>query len=112
VDPGSVGTDFIIESNRIELKNPLTPSTTFPYRYTIEYSAGYSTIPEDVKLAVLTLASAIYTTKGSQGVASFRQDLLSVNYKADGILDTIGDPEKKGQVQAVVNKYKTHLVLS
>lgn len=112
VDPGTVLTDFIIEYNRVELKTPVSASNTFPYRYTIEYTAGYTTIPEDVKLAVLTLASAIYTTKGSQGVASFRQDLLSVNYKADGILDTIGDPEKKGQVQAVVNKYKTHLVLS
>lgn len=112
VDPGAINTDFIVEVNRIELKTPVSPSNTFPYRYSIEYTAGYTTIPEDVKLAVNTLASAIYSTKNSQGVASFRQDLLSINYKAEGILDTIGDPEKKGLVQAVINKYRTHLVLS
>lgn len=112
VDPGTINTDFIVEVNRIELKTPVSPTNTFPYRYTIEYTAGYTTIPEDVKLAVNTLASAIYSTKSSQGVASFRQDLLSVNYKAESILDTIGDPGKKGLVQAVINKYRVNIVLS
>ena len=79
----------------LELKNGVAIPNTFPYRYKIVYAAGFATIPSDVKLAIQTLVGALYNTRNANGISSYRQDLLSVNFKDASILDTITDSEEK-----------------
>ena len=64
-----------------------------------------------MKLVIKMLVGAMYNTRNANGVASFRQDLLSVNFKDASILDSLVDPETKGTIQAVVNKYKVYSVI-
>ena len=111
-DPGTKDTDYIIEWRRLELKNTVTTANTFPFRYTIVYNAGYNPIPDDVKLAVSILVGALYNTKNANGISSYRQDLLSVNYKDGNILESITDTAQKGVVQAIINKYTVHTFLT
>lgn len=58
------------------------------------------------------LAAAIKSTQSAEGIASFRQDLLSVNFKNDSILDTLIDPETKGLVKLTANKYMLPYVIA
>lgn len=110
--PGTIDVDYTIRGNCLEFANGWTSPSAFPYQYKIVYSAGYATIPLDVVQVVNMIAGALYNTRNANGIASFKQDLLSVNYKDGSILDTIMDTESKGVVQAVVNRYKVHIVLS
>lgn len=111
VSAGVLNIDYTIETQKLELKNWVNRPSTFPYRYTVAYTAGYSTIPNDVIMAINTISGAMYNTKNAQGISSFKQDLLSVNYETDTILDTLGDSESKWMLEAVINKYKVHTVL-
>lgn len=105
VSVGTINVDYIIEGQKLTLKDPATAPTAFPYNYKIVYTSGYTAIPEDIKLAVKYLLAGLYNSRKSQGIASFRQDLLSVNYNSDSILDTILDTEQKNFVKAIITKY-------
>lgn len=111
VDIWTLDTDYVIENQKLELRYGVSIPSTFPYRYKVVYTAGYATIPNDVILAINTITGAMYNTKNAQGISSFKQDLLSVNYESDTILDTLWDSEAKGMLEAIINKYKVHSVL-
>jgi len=111
-EPGTKDTNYIIEWRRLELKNTLATPNTFPYRYTIVHNSWYDTIPDDVKLAISIIVGALYNTKNANGISSYRQDLLSVNYKDGNILESITDTTQKWVVQAIINKYTVHTFLT
>jgi hypothetical protein len=109
--PGTANVDYTLSGNVLEFKDAQTPPTTFPYRFRIVYTSGFAdinAIPPDIKAAIKTITAAFYNTKNAQGIASFRQDLLSVNYKDGSILDTIIDPASKNIVQATVARYTVY----
>lgn len=62
------------------LKNSVSYQQTFPHLNTIIYTAGYATIPDDVKQAIKMAVGTLYNTKNANGLSSFQQDQLSVNY--------------------------------
>lgn len=115
VSPGTVNVDYTITRQRLEFKLPQISPNTFPYRFAIVYTSGYAdiaAIPNDVKTAVKYIVGALYNTKNAQGIASFRQDLLSVNYKDGSVLDTILDGNQKNFIQAVIQSYSVYSVIS
>lgn len=94
--------DYKIIGQKLYLKNTVSSLTDFPYLCTIVYEAWYDPIPEDIKQVCLSLAAYINNTKTSQGISSFRQDLLTVQYGAKEVQDYL---ESMGQTQ-IINKYK------
>lgn len=103
--------DYILEGNKLTLKDLVTMPTVFPTnKHKIVYTSGFTTIPEDIKLATKYLVAGLYNSRKSQGISSFRQDLLSVNYSGEGMIDTLLDTEQGNFVRAVVNKYKIFFV--
>lgn len=92
VSAGTHGTDYEISGNRMEFAVPVARPESFPYRWRVAYTAGYASnaIPEDVKLAVKTLVSAVWQRKAAEGVSGFTQDVLTVNFKQSSLLDEIG----------------------
>jgi len=113
VSPGTLDTDYTITGEKLELKDYATTPTVFPYRYKIVYTSGYSsisTIPNDIKLAIKTIVGAIWNSRQTQGMASFKQDLLSVNYKDTSILDILGTDEKNF-INSIINRYKVFSVI-
>lgn len=122
VSPGTPGVDYLLEAQRLELKESVTMPNTFPYKTKIIYTSGYSSltadpqsypIPQDIKLAVIYMVAALYNRRKSEGIASFKQDLLSINYeKGSGILDTLLAPDNANFVQAVIAQYKQYNVYS
>lgn len=113
--PGTLDVDYTLTRNRLELKDVPTPPSSFPYRYRIAYVSGFADIdhvPADIKTAIKYIAAGFYNTKNAQGIASFKQDLLSVNYKDGSILDTILDSNAKTFLQAVVANYTVYSVIS
>ena len=112
VSAGTIDVNYSLIGSKLELQYPVSMPTAFPYKYKVIYTAGYATIPNDVILAINTIVGAIYNTRNSNGIASFKQDLLSVNFKDASILDTIVDSNTKGMIQAIVTKYTVHTVLS
>lgn len=114
VSAGTIDVNFILKGQRLEFETAKDPGTTFPFGWKIAYTAGYASnaIPDDIELAIKYIVAGLYNRKNSEGFDSFRQDLLSVNYSKESILDTILDPESKTFVQAVVATYKVPLVIS
>lgn len=113
VSAGTIDVDYILDGQRLIFKDAKTAPTAFPFRFRIVYTAGITAadlteIPQDIKTAIKTLASAIYATRKASGVASFKQDLLSINYKDTNVLDTILDPAQKNAVQLIAQKYTVH----
>lgn len=102
--------DYIIEGQKLTLKEIVTVPTAFPYKHKIVYTSGYTTIPDDIKLAIKYLVAGLYNSRKSQGISSFRQDLLSVNYSDSGLIDTVLDTEKANFVRAIINQYKIFFV--
>jgi len=114
VSTGTVNVDYTITRQRLEFEDYQIQPTSFPYRFKIIYVSGYAdiaAIPNDVKTAVKYIVGALYNTKNAQWVASFRQDLLYVNYNGS-ILDTILDGSEKNFIQSVINKYTVYSVIS
>lgn len=112
ISAGVIDTNYTLNGTCLEFANAWNIPSAFPFQYKIIYTAGFATIPKDVELAVHTITSAIYSTRNAGGIASFKQDLLSVNYKDASILDTLLDKETAGIIQAIVNKYSVFNVLS
>lgn len=113
VSAGTIDVDYILDGQRLIFKDSKTAPTAFPFRFRIVYTAGIvaaniTAIPQDIKTAIKTLASAIYATRKASGVASFKQDLLSISYKDTNVLDTILDPDQKNAVQLIAQKYTVH----
>lgn len=110
VSVGAIDVGYILEGQKLTLKDLVTMPTGFPNKHKITYTSGFTTMPEDIKLAVKYLVAGLYNSRKSQGISSFRQDLLSVNYSGEGMIDTILDTEQGNFVRAVVNKYKIFFV--
>lgn len=72
--------DYYLEGRKLTLKNSVSYQQTFPHLNTIIYTAGYATIPDDVKQAIKMAVGTLYNTKNANGLSSFQQDQLSVNY--------------------------------
>lgn len=111
VSAGTIDVDYIIKGNSLELKETPNIPTTFPYRIRIVYTAGITpgtdtaAVPADIKLAIKTITGSLYNARKADGIASFKQDLLSVNYKSESLLDTILDPEAKTAITLTARKY-------
>ena len=108
---GTVDVDYTITRQRLELKQPKTAPTAFPYRWRVVYTSGYANtaaIPDDVKYAIKTIVAAMYAGRKASGVASFKQDLLSINYKDKNVLDTLLDGTEKGIIQTIVQNYTVY----
>ncbi len=56
VSPGTVNVDYTLIGRRLEFEFAKDKPTTFPVRYTIVYTSGLSTIPNEVKTACLYIA--------------------------------------------------------
>lgn len=105
---GTLNTDYILEGRRLEFKTGIMPSVTFPYHWTVVYTSGYAslaTIPNDIKQAIYVLVKAYWQERQASGIASFKQDLLSVNYDK-GTVNGLTDPTESTQISATVAKYK------
>lgn len=100
--------DYKIIGQKLILKDSVSSTTDFPHLCTIVYQAGFTSVPEDIKQVCLSLAAYIDNTKKSQGISSFRQDLLTVQYGAKEIQDYL---ETMGQSQ-IINKYKQYYAYS
>lgn len=113
--PGTLNVDYTLTRQRLEFKEVPNPPSAFPFVYTIVYVSGYANIdaiPADIKTAIKYITAGFYNTKNAQGIASFKQDLLAVNYRDSSALDTILDSNSKSYLQAVVAKYTVHDVIS
>lgn len=109
---GTIDVNYALIGSKLELQYPVSMPSSFPYKYKIVYTAGFATIPSDVINCINMIVGAMYNTRNSNGIASFRQDLLSVNFKDASILDTIADTKTKGVIQAIVTKYTAQVVYS
>jgi len=106
VSPGTIDVDYTIVGRKITFKDTLTVPTTFPERLTMVYVSGVATIPMDVKTCCLYIGKGLWKNKETFDVASFRQDLLSVNYTTGkGILEQIIDPSEVNFIKLIANKY-------
>lgn len=115
ISPGTLDTDYTLTRNTLEFKDAVDEPTAFPYRFRIVYTSGFADInavPADIKNAIKYIVSGFYSTKNSQGLSSFKQDLLSVNYKDGSVLDTILDTTQKTFVHATVSRYTVYSVIS
>ena len=113
ISPGTINVNYTIVGQKLENELAVTTPTAFPYRYTVVYASGFasiSTIPADIKLIIKMLAGAVVNTRKTEGIASFKQDLLSVNYKDTSILDLLS-PENRNAVNLVVNRYRVFNVI-
>ncbi len=108
----TANTDYYLQWNKVFLKNALTYQNTFPFLNSVEYTAGYDEVPTDVKQAIYILCWALYNSKGSNWIDSFRQDLLSVNYSKTWVLDKLVDPNSFSLLSSIFNKYRKVTVLS
>ncbi len=104
--------DYEITWNRVFLKNTLTLQTTFPFKNTFVYTAWFSTIPDDIKQAIYIIVWALYNTRNSQAMDSFRQGELSINYSKTGAMEDIMNPESFSVLSSIINKYKVPFILS
>ncbi len=105
VSPGTVNVNYTLVGRRLEFALPVELPSTFPYRYTLVYTAGLSTITSDIKTACLYIVKGIWEQRKTMDIVSFSQDLLSVNYSADKFLDTITNESEKNFVRLIINKY-------
>lgn len=106
VSAGVINTDYTILWRKITFKETLTVPTTFPERLTMVYVSWLDTIPNDVKTCCLYIGKGLWKNKESFDVASFKQDLLSVNYAGwKGILEQIIDPSEVNFIKMIANKY-------
>ncbi len=113
VSAGTLDTHYTLEGQKLEFKDYVASPTVFPFRYKIVYVSGYSsisTIPNEIKLALKQIVGAVWNSKQSQGMASFRQDLLSINYKDESILDILGTNERS-HINTIINRYKVYSVI-
>ena len=113
--PGVLGTDYTLTRQRLEFARPIICPTIFPFRYAIVYTSGFANIgaiPADIQMAIKFMVAELYNTKSAQGIASLKQDLLSITYDKNSIIDTITDPTNKNFVRMVANKYTVFSVLS
>lgn len=72
--------DYYLEGRKLTLKTAVSYQQTFPHLNTIVYTAGYATIPEDIKQAIKMIVGFMYNSKNANGLTSFTQDQLEVNY--------------------------------
>lgn len=72
--------DYYLEGRKLTLKNSVSYQQTFPHLNTIIYTAGYATIPDDVKLAIKMMVGFLYQSKNANWISSFTQDQLEVNF--------------------------------
>lgn len=97
--------EFYAVQNRLVLKTAVQVPT-FPPIFTIEYTGGYNPIPSDVKSACILITLSLNSKKNANGISSFRQDLLSVNYSQESLENVLGDPTNASIVRTIVNKYR------
>lgn len=108
VAPGTINVNYTLTGEKLELAIATTPPTAFPIRHTIVYKSGYAdmqSIPQDIKLVIKEMCGAVWNSRKWQGIASFKQDLLSVNYTNGSVLDTLGT-DQKNHLNTIINKYR------
>ena len=106
VSAGTIDVDYTILGRKITFKDYLTVPTTFPERLSMVYVSWLATIPNDVKTCCLYIWKGLWKNKESFDVASFRQDLLSVNYtQGKGILEQLIDSSEVNFIKLIANKY-------
>lgn len=107
VSPGTINVDYTIIGRRIEFKEYKGIPSTFPQRIPIVYVSGITTIPNDIKTCCLYIAKGLHKNKEQMDVASFRQDLLSVNYTTGkSMLEALVDPSEVTFINLIANKYR------
>lgn len=105
-------TDYTTDGSTLILRNQLPYPLDFPASWKIEYTGGYNPVPADVKSACILIALSLNSSKNAQGISSFRQDLLSVNYDTAGSLEkTLGDPMSASLVRTIINKYRSAFIV-
>lgn len=88
---GTNGTDFIVEHQRVVTFNDLSAyiaELKFD-SFTIEYTAGYSTCPADIKLAEMILAAQSVGTAGSNAYQSYAIGDEKVTFKSRDDYETV-----------------------
>lgn len=100
--------DYYLEGRKLTLKTAVSYQQTFPHLNTIIYTAGYATTPDDVKQAIKMMVWFMYQSKNANGLSSFTQDQLTVNYggntwsswSIEKILET------NSMLSSIIGKYK------
>lgn len=104
--------DYDTDGKTLILRNRQPFPTEFPFQFKVEYTGGYNPIPDDVKSACILITLGLNSSKTSQGMSAFRQDLLSVNYDTSGSLEKVlGDPTNASIVRTIINKYRSTFIV-
>lgn len=103
--PGTINVNYTLIGRRLELEYAKEFPTTFPRRHTVVYTSGLATIPSEIKTACLYISKGLYEQKKNMNVASFKQDLLSVNYNGKDFLTLLSDPSEITFINLIISKY-------
>lgn len=100
--------DYYLEGRKLTLKNSVSYQQTFPHLNTIIYTAGYATIPDDVKQAIKMMVWFMYNSKNANWLSSFTQDQLEVTYgwenrNSNGIEQILSS---NSIISSIIGKYK------
>jgi len=98
--------DYYLEGRKLTLKNSVSYQQTFPHLNTIIYTAGYATIPDDVKQAIKMMVGFLYQSKNANWISSFTQDQLTVNFwwKTQSSIETMLSTDSI--LSWIIGKYK------
>ena len=99
-------TDYYIQWQTAYFKTSVSSVSDFPNLLTIVYKAWFSEAPDDIKLAIVKIASYL-TTKEKAWINRFKQDLLEVEYS--GTDDDFKKFLKEISI-TLLNKYKVKYV--
>ncbi len=108
VSPGTANVDYTLVGRRLEFQYGKDYSSVFPFRYTVVYTSGLTTeeIGNDIKTVCYYLSKGLFERKRHMDVASFRQDLLSVNFTtSNDFLDVVSNPSEISFIKLITNKY-------
>lgn len=96
-------TDYLIRWSSVIFDKPISSDKWG--NVTIQYDAWYTTVPEDLKKALLLLVAGVRSKAKGLGVQSFTQGDLSVTYSNDDSIFWTAKAQKT-LIDLVISKYK------
>lgn len=91
--------DYLLEGRKLRLDTTYTVDTWGRVKFT--YTAGYASVPQDVKTLLLYMVSGLYNSRKSVGIHEFTQWQLTVKYNTKEEMDTF-----KMMYDSLIKKYK------
>lgn len=78
---GEEWTDYLVSKNEVKILEPDFLSKVKLWRIKVSYNYGYTTIPQDLKLAILILVSGLYNAKENYGTTVCKIGMESINFR-------------------------------